>query len=409
MVNINLKREFVKIFDSASMALRRMSDKRGSWSCLPRARVRIPTANQMRVAQRIQACLFLLPLLFIHVQAVAQTPDSAGGIGGLVVVLVDEASIAAAIEGSVREVVVGEGETVSAGDVIIQLDDRKAQLEQSLAQQAAEIATHRQVETSAVDAAKVAVAEQEQTIAEHEIRSELNRRRAANELKIQAAEKAELVAKNEWQRAESARQNFVDAVSESEIEGLQLAYERCQLETREAIFQLEMAAIDVRLDQAMGKTLQWQLESARVSLHAAKAANEVRALEAKIQGLKLDLAHVVSDDHHLQSPIDGTVVSISAGVGDWVRSGQVIARIIGRERLRAEGYVTSEHAHRLRNANSVVVRVTNSDGTTVQRDGVQRFVSPELDAVTGEVRIWIEFDNRDGKIYPGSKASVEAR
>ncbi len=355
--------------------------------------------------RRIFACLALL----LAASAFAETPPPATTMGGLVVVLVDEASIAATIEGSVSKVVVSEGDTVMAGDAIIQLDDRKARLEKSLAERTTEIANHRQTETSGVDAAKVAVAEQEQLIAEHEIRSELNSRRAGNELKINAAEKAELVAKNEWQRAKSARQNFADAVSDSEIEGLQLAYERNQLETREAKFQLEMAAIEVRLDQAIGKSLQWKLESARVALQAARSADDVRKLETEIQILNLELASVVTDEHRIASPIDGTVVSISAHVGDWLRAGQVVVRITGRNRLRAEGYVTTANADALRHADETSVIITDSDGTAINRMGVKQFVSPEMDAVTGEVRVWIEFDNSDGKVYPGSKATVEVR
>lgn len=364
-----------------------------------------PLATAANATQLLCLLVALLPC----VNVIAGDSAAKQKISGLVVVLVDEASIAATIEGSVSELVVGEGDAVNAGDVIIQLDDRRVTLEESLAQRATDIAAHRQTQTSEVDAAKVAVAEQEQLISEHEIRSELNSRRAGNELKSQAAQKAELVAKNEWQRAKSARQSFADAVSDSEIEGLQLAYERCQLETREAIFQLEMASIDVRLDQAMGKTLQWQLESARVAMQAAQSANEIQKLECEIQSLKLELARVARDEHQIESPIDGTIVSISTRVGDWVRGGQVVARIIGRKRLRAEGYVSATQAETLRKARNLAVVVTQPDSTTLSRESVRQFVGPEMDAVTGEVRVWIEFDNRGGEIYPGSKAIIEVR
>lgn len=368
--------------------------------------------NQVQPLVQSASAAWLICLLVASLPGMnAFAGDSAAKqkIGGLVVVLVDEAAIAATIEGSVSRLVVGEGDTVTAGGIIIQLDDRKVRLEESLAQRATDIADHRQTQTSEMDAAKVVIAEQEQLISEHKIRSELNSRRADNQLKSQAAEKAELVAKNEWQRAKSARQNFADAVSDSEIEGLQLAYERCQLETREAIFQLEMASIDVRLDHAMGETLQWQLESARVALQAAHSTDEIQKLEFDIQSLKLELARVARDEHQIESPINGTVVSISTRVGDWVRGGQVVARIIGRKRLRVEGYVSATHADALRKARDLAVEVTQPDGTTVRREGVRKFVGPEMDAVTGEVRVWVEFDNSDGEVYPGSKATIEVR
>ncbi|WP_246112748.1 HlyD family secretion protein [Allorhodopirellula solitaria] len=358
---------------------------------------------------RLRMICLALSLLIPSANAVAETTAATKSIGGLVVVLVDEASIAATIEGSVSDVVVGEGDAIESGDPIVLLDDRKALLEESLAEHASEIATHQQTETSDVDAAQVAVAEQEQLMAEHRVRSELNRRRAANQLKVHAAEKSEQVAKNEWERAKAARENFADAISESEIESLQLAFQRCQLETREAHFQLEMAAIDVRLDQATAETLQWKIEAAQVELQAARSADDVLKLQAEIQRLKLELAQVASEDHQIQTPIDGTIVSISTHAGDWVRPGQIVARVIDRERLRAEGYVTAEQADLLRRTDDVQIVITQSDGSRSRFPTTRRFVSPEIVAVTGEVRVWIEFQNPDGIVYPGSQAIVEIR
>jgi multidrug efflux pump subunit AcrA (membrane-fusion protein) len=34
------------------------------------------------------------------------------------------------------------------------------------------------------------------------------------------------------------------------------------------------------------------------------------------------------------------------------------------------------------------------------------FVSPEVDPITGQVRIWAEIDNRDGRLRPGQPAQM---
>ena len=34
------------------------------------------------------------------------------------------------------------------------------------------------------------------------------------------------------------------------------------------------------------------------------------------------------------------------------------------------------------------------------------FVSPEVDPITGQVRIWAEIDNRDGRLRPGQAAKM---
>ena len=34
-------------------------------------------------------------------------------------------------------------------------------------------------------------------------------------------------------------------------------------------------------------------------------------------------------------------------------------------------------------------------------DGTVSFVSPEVDPITGQVRIWAEIDNRAGRLRPG--------
>ena len=38
--------------------------------------------------------------------------------------------------------------------------------------------------------------------------------------------------------------------------------------------------------------------------------------------------------------------------------------------------------------------------------GKVAFVSPEVDPITGQVRVWAEIENRDGRLRPGQAAKM---
>ncbi|EMI56258.1 HlyD family secretion protein [Rhodopirellula sallentina] len=327
-------------------------------------------------------------------------------ITDLVVVLIDEAAVTASTEGTVREVLVAEGDSVEANDLIVHLDDARTKLERSLAQRALQIAEQQRDATDALDASQATVAEREQLVVEHQVRSELNRERSKNDLKIKAAEKAELVAQNEWARAKDARSNFSDAVSQSEIESLRLAFERTRLETLEAKFQQRMTEIEVKLDTAIGKSLRLKKESALVQQQAALSAEQIDKLKTEIESLHLELANEKLESHHLRTPIDGTVVATRVRVGDWVRPGQTVARVINTKRLRVEGFAKASDAELIRRCDEIQILISQPDGGVANIPGGRKFVSPEIDAVTGEVRFWVEFQNNGG-IHPGSNARIE--
>jgi macrolide-specific efflux system membrane fusion protein len=48
------------------------------------------------------------------------------------------------------------------------------------------------------------------------------------------------------------------------------------------------------------------------------------------------------------------------------------------------------------------------EGLSEQRApaGTIVFVSPEVDPITGQVRVWAEIDNREGKLRPGQPARM---
>ncbi|TWT87958.1 HlyD family secretion protein [Neorhodopirellula pilleata] len=327
-------------------------------------------------------------------------------IDGLVVALVDEAVIVSRVEGPVEEVSIEEGQLLQENELVAKLDDRRVQIHEQLAAQDLAIAESAVKHSHRIDAARSAAATQRHRVSEQAIRLEIDRRRAANELKVLAAEKAEAAAKNEWERARTARENFTDSVSESELESLRLAYERSELESQEARFQNQIAELEARLGEMAAETGRSQLESATIEIAAAESERTILELEVAIKRLNRQLAEVEAADRQIRSPIAGRAVAVAVRPGDWVRPGDLVARVISLTRLRVEGFAPAATSDRLRDEPTVRIAVDMPDGSSVQIKGQSRFVSPEVDPVTGEVRFWIEFDNPGERVRPGYRAKL---
>ena len=122
------------------------------------------------------------------------------------------------------------GDEVQAGELLGKLDDRQALIEQETAETQLQIAIERATRDRSPELAGQRLADAKQTTKEHSMLVEIAERNADNETRVLAAIKSQAVAKNELDRAIRAREQFVDSVSQSEIDGLQLTFEKTRLD-----------------------------------------------------------------------------------------------------------------------------------------------------------------------------------
>ena len=54
----------------------------------------------------------------------------------------------------------------------------------------------------------------------------------------------------------------------------------------------------------------------------------------------------------------------------------------------------------------VQLTIERSEKNTVQREGVVKFISRELEPVSGEIRFWVEFDNANLDVLPGMRLTL---
>ena len=189
---------------------------------------------------------------------------------------------------------------------------------------------------------------------------------AGNDIKLRSVQKEFEYAKAEYQRTLQSEEKLPGSVSVAERDRLRLQSDRAGLEVAQAEFDLAAAKLAVSLFE-----------------------NELRMAEEKLQRRRI------------AAPISGTVVAISRRLGEWVEPGQVVVRVLATDRLRVEFFLKADQASVDLVGKTVRFTLPGLSQNAAAFAGSVAFVSPEVDPLNGQVRIWAEIDNRDGWLRPG--------
>ncbi len=146
-----------------------------------------------------------------------------------------------------------------------------------------------------------------------------------------------------------------------------------------------------------------ELTVARTELQAEQAEHEQKLahLTAELQGVVVEAAEAVLDRHQITSSVNGIVVERFRKPGEWVNPGDDIVRIVRLDRLRIEGYLDGRHYSRDLQGHPVSLSVEVPGEGLREFHGQVTFVSPEIEPVTNQFRIWAEVENEDLALSPG--------
>ena len=195
--------------------------------------------------------------------------------------------------------------------------------------------------------------------------------KATNDVRLRFAKKALEVSQAELRRSTESIERFARSVSQSQLDVERLTVQKNQLESEQAGHEQEIAVLELKAQEN--------------ALSAARAQVARRRIAA---------------------PFDGVVVQMYVRKGEWVEPGQRALRVVNVDRLKAEGFLPAGKASADLSGKSVVLQV---EGGPVEQTfgGTVLFVSPEVDPITGQVRVWAEIDNREGQLRPGQPARME--
>ncbi len=210
----------------------------------------------------------------------------------------------------------------------------------------------------------------ELAVVKAELETSQAKERANNLVRIQYAAKALEVAKAELQRSRESIEKFAKSISQSQLDVERLTVEKLTLEHQQAEHE---RTID-----------QFQLQLKETDLAAAR--------------LQLE-------QHQVRAPFAGVVVLVRGRVGEWIEVGEPLLRLVATKKLRAEGFLAAEEASAAEVGGQVTF-VSGSGDQGASVTGVLRFISPEMDPVTRQVRVWAEIDNSSGGLRPGEQGSL---
>jgi macrolide-specific efflux system membrane fusion protein len=156
------------------------------------------------------------------------------------------------------------------------------------------------------------------------------------------------------------------------------------------------------------KEFAWQ--KAILAIEQAGKQHVVDGYTAQAKQAEVELADESIKRRQIAAPIEGVVQKIYAHLGEWVKPGDTVVRIMRMDRLRVEGYLDKDNYSPGQVAGKpVIVQAVLANGRKVEFPGKIVFVDPEIQG-EHEYEVRAEVDNKkeDGQwlLRPGLPATM---
>lgn len=277
--------------------------------------------------------------------SIAQSPPQAQPIeiAEAQVSLIQNTFIASPIAGVVKRLAVREGAAVDRDALLIQLDDERLRTELQAA-----IAAH-QAATLKSD-------------------SDVDARYARRAMEFHL---------REYEQSKQANTQFAGAVSNSEVEKLRLVVDQAALAIEQAEHEQQIAIA-----------------------HTSEKQAAVRIAEQRVA------------DHAIRASVAGQVVELTVQPGESVEAGEPLVRIISLDPIRVECFIDGRRfGSEL--VDSPVEFISDELPAFGKRSsgsatftGTVTFVSPELQPVTGQIRLWATIENPQHRLRSGMQGRL---
>ncbi len=136
------------------------------------------------------------------------------------------------------------------------------------------------------------------------------------------------------------------------------------------------------------------------SLAAARDDALASLANAKAKRAALGLARKRLGDTTIASPVDGVVAERLVGLGELVKPGQPVARVVVADKLKLRGDVPERYADAVKRGQALQIEAD----VGARGSGVVGRVGPLVDAATRTFPIEAMIDNKDGRWKPGTFA-----
>lgn len=158
----------------------------------------------------------------------------------------------------------------------------------------------------------------------------------------------------------------------------------------------------LRLDETDAGVKQAQLEydgALRLKSGGFQSKTAIAGSKAKLQTAKANLQRARLDLSNLtiKSPFDGVVDLRPVELGDYMRKGDVCARVIDLDPLVLAGQVSEADVAKITTGKTALATLRSGESLT----GHIRYIGRESNSVTRTFPVEVLVDNADGKLYAG--------
>lgn len=313
--------------------------------------------------------------------------EAAGSVQAL-----HSADVTSRIPGRVAAVLVDEGDRVSRGQVVVQLDP--SDLEQQVRQAEAALAAAQARVPQARRAVDLAEESARHQVAQAEAAVQAARAQAASaEAQVAAAASQRARAEADLQRVQQLfSQGAVPAqqvdAARAAAEAARAQHEAAQAQWRAAREQLRAAEAALRLAQ----TARGQVAIRQRDVEQAQAA--VRQAEAALQLARLQLQHTL-----VRSPLSGVVVERRADPGEYAAPGVALLVVADTSAVWVNLAVSETQISSVRPGQPVRLTVDALPGQ--EFSGRVESRSPTADSRTRSFLVKVRVPNPDGSLRPG--------
>jgi HlyD family secretion protein len=342
-------------------------------------------------------------------------PDYAGSVTASGVVVADrQASLAFKLAGNVQLVQVKVGQSVDAGQTLVQLDDTTQQIQLDQAN----LALQQLTSASALAKAQQALAQDQQDLYNQQIALNNVLTQQNNQALISNAKAALVLAQNALKDAQSAYDSTPGNPDRDTTKAL--AYQK--LYSAQKAYDNALYIYNIY----SGKANQPQVDEATAKVAAAKARiAEDQALIAALTGstmpdqpsgagyaalmqarLNVQTAQENLAATRLVAPFAGEVASLNANVGDFVSPGQVLVVVSDTAHLHVETTDLSERdVPQVQPGQTVTVTIKALNRDVTGKVGV---ISPLSTKLGGDVvyQVTILLDEIPERLLPGMSVDV---
>jgi RND family efflux transporter MFP subunit len=162
--------------------------------------------------------------------------------------------------------------------------------------------------------------------------------------------------------------------------------------------QAEVGLVQSQTQLQTAEQVLGQLQSVGRKAQTQAAQGQLAAAKGRYEGAEAQLAY-----SEIRSPISGVVTDRPLYPGEMPAAGTPLITVMDISQVIAKAHISQQESGALRVGNSATLTAPAVDGEFPGRVTV---VSPALDPGSTTVEVWVQAENRGGRLKPGTSARV---